>query len=696
MAVWNPLSGGEAKHMPGKNARQCAATKPALASLILACLASRAYGDELTPDQLLDFSLEELMQLEVSVASRIPTDTLNAASSVEVIPEAIWQRRGARSISEVLVTVPGVTVVPGLAGADAYAIRGYTRSTSLLGVLLSWDGVPLNDLFRGAPTVLLPGLNLGAIDEVQLIEGPGSALYGSDAFHGVVALSAYEADSDRREVHADVRDNGFYSAGARLATALGERARVSMAIAADGQPGQEMAFRYADPLTGAARSGERANRYGAQSVSVKLRGAVSTGTSWYGGVLLHHYDGEDFQGFGTRLAATRDVGGIDTDLYLANGGIRKDLARDDTAVGLSAYAWHANSVLIAGRETFDFESANTQERYGVHATYESTPMARNTQWAFVLGIEEMVVEEARTRNFDLTGAPLLEAVNPAEDARRRIYSATFEGTTHWSAERWRLVYGARFDRYSDFGSQVSPRVGLIWHPQEKNAVKILYGNAFRAPTANDMRGTVGLIEANENLEPEDIDTLELVLMHQEEQWFTELTLFHSRWRDGIVSVANSGGAAPFVFTNLEENNAHGVTWKFDWQGDPWLLNVGASWVRSENETLDERYGAFPRYTLDAEIAYFHAPWKTNFYLTQHWQIDTDDVYPPSAGFGAARLPDYSRTDVGAERPLSSRCKLMFSARNLFDRENYFPSGAGSRGGIPDESRTLSAEVRFVF
>jgi iron complex outermembrane receptor protein len=681
--------------MPAKVARLPSAFAPILILLsgVLAPFGLRADG--LAADELLDLSLEQLMQLEVRVASRIPTNSMNAASSVYVVPEAAWQSRGARNVSDVLATIPGVAIVPSLAGADAFAIRGYTRSTSLLGVLLSWDGVPLNDLFRGAPTLNLPGLNLGAIDEIQVIEGPGSALYGSDAFHGVVALTPFDSETRRREIYADARSNGFYTAGARVSSALGESAHASLALAADGQSDQELAFGYTDPTTGAPLAGERANRYGAESISLQLRGKASGNVSWHSGVLIHHYDGQEFQGFGTRLAGTRDVGGVDSDLYLVDGGVKRELP-NDAALELSVYAWQTDSVLTAGRSTFDFESANAQHRYGAHLTYESGPTKLNTEWAFVLGIEDLAVEDARTRTFDLNGAPLLDTVNPAEGASRRIYSATFEANSYWSAERWRLVYGARVDQYSDFGNEVSPRLGIIWHPQDHNAVKLLYGNAFRAPSANDMRGTPGLIAANDALQPEVIDTLELVLMHQAEHWVSQLTLFHSRWHDGIVSVANVGGAEPFVFTNLEENNARGVTWSFKWQRDPWLLNLGVSSVRSENETLGDSYDAFPRYVVDGEVGYRHPRWNTRFSLVQHWQIETDDVFPPSAGIPATSLADYRRTDLAAIQRLNARLELTLFVRNVFDRENVLPSGAGSRGGIPDEPRTFSAQVRYIF
>jgi iron complex outermembrane receptor protein len=664
----------------------------ALAAAAGICAPARA--DDLSANDLADYSLEELLQLKVHVASRIPTTVLDAASSVVVIPEERWRRRGARNIGDVLATVPGIAVMPGLGGAEAFAVRGYARSTSLLGVLVSYDGVPLNDLFRGAPMLNLPGLNLGTVDEIQLIEGPGSALYGADAFHGVVALRGFDADADTRELQAKVRDNDSYAASARFSMGFASRMRASIGFAADGQDDQHLGFTYVDPTTGVQRFGERANRFGARSASAKVRG-VDGGDSWHAGALLHHYDGEGYQGFGTRLSGTRDIGGIDSDLYLVNGGMRRELD-GGRAVELSGYTWSVGSLLRVGRTAFDFESENEQRRSGVQGVYESGPTRWNSEWAFVLGAEELAVDKARTRNFDLAGNVTLDGVNLAEGADRHTLSATFEGRTEWAEQRWQAVYGLRLDRYSDFGRRFSPRLGLIWHPQERNAIKVLYGSAFRAPTANDIHGTVGLIQANPDLDPEEIDTLELVFMHQATRWLAEVGVFHSDWDDGIVSVANVGGTAPFMFMNLEENRAHGVTFKLDWQSDPWLLNLGTSWVRSENRTLDQRYDAFPRYIVDAEVGYRHSRSGTTFLLMQHWQIDTDDGFPPTSGIPATELPLYARTDIAAVRRLNARWNLMLFVRNVLDRDNFLPSTAGTRAGVPDLPRTLSAEVQFEF
>jgi len=675
--------------------RKLAAVARLAVSWWLSCLAAATvFAADGGSADLADLSMEELSQIEVRVASRIPTDLLNAASSVEVIPEGTWRRRGAESVSDVLAMVPGISISPSLSGGDAFTIRGYTRSSSVVGVLYSWDGVPLNDLFRGAPTLMLPGLNLGTLDEIQLIEGPGSAQYGSDAFHGVVALNAFDAAGSTRELTGRGGTDGGYAASARLAGDVSESIHASLALAADGQPDRDLDFDYTDPLTGAPRAGERANRYGAGSASLKLRGE-GAGVQWRGGMLIHHYDGDEFQGFGTRLAGVRDRGGIDSDFFLADAGVRREFG-GDRAVELSGYAWRADAVLGALRETFDFESVSAQQRHGARASYTDAIAAWNTQWVVGADLEHLRIDEARTRTFEPDGTLLADVANPAEGASRRIWSATFEGNTHWADERWRLVYGVRFDHYSDFGGEWSPRIGLIWHPWQSGSIKFLYGNAFRAPTANELRGTPGLIEQNENLKPELIDTFELVLQHQAADWYTQLTLFHSRWRDGITSVANTAGPLPFVFANLEENRANGVTWDLHWRRDAWFADLGLAWTDSENRTLELDYEAFPRWTLDAELGYEHAPWRTRFSLIQHWQIDTEDVFPPSAGIPATELPHYVRFDLAAVHAVSDRLELGLFVRNLFDRDNVRPSAAGSRGGIPEDSISASAELRVRF
>lgn len=681
-----------------KNKRQSNFSSQCLPQLLLATLVTSNVANasaESTTKNILDLSLEELAQVQVTVASLFPSNLLQAGSSLAVIHEQDWQLLGSRNISDVLATVPGVSVVPSLSGSDAYAIRGYTRNTSLFGVALTWDGVPLNDYSRGAPALILPRLNLGAINKIEMIEGPGSALYGSDAFHGVIALHPYEADGDQKEISSSLGSDGYRALNLRQSHQSENKIHTSVAISLDAQANQQLGFSYTDPANGVAAKGERANSYGAQTASIKFHGDAEGEYRWRSGFLLHHFDGDGFQGFGSRVAGARDFGGINTRFYLSNVGVEHDLSSTAT-IELSAYGWWTENDFTAGRKNGESDFFSIQHRYGSQILYRQQLPDINTNWAFALGAENMGIETAKTSIFDLNGTQLSHLTYPAEDSDRYTKSATFEGNTHFAAEQWRVIYGVRLDHYSDFNNHTSPRLGLIWLPQPDKAIKLLYGNAFHAPAANDLMGVPGVIAGNKNLQPEIINTFELVFMQQSNAWFNQLTLFRSHWEDGIVSSANTTGPLPFVRENAEDNRARGLTWEIKWQPTPWFIKFGASWVESENTTQNEDYSAFPRYILNLETGYYYQPWRTRISLGQLCQFDTDDGFAPSAGFSSQRLPTYSRTDIGITHNLGENADLQFFIRNLFDRDNFLPSGAGSRGGIPDEQISVSAGFRYGF
>lgn len=658
-----------------------------------------SYSPALADDQLSaihSLDLQQLGELHITTASLFYSYTLNAPASVNVITQSHWQRNGARYMSDALGHIAGVQTIPSLAGANAIAIRGYTRSTSIIGVATTWDGVPLGDFFRGAPQLILPNINLGVLDEIQLVQGPGSALYGSDAFHGVLALKGYAAESREKRISGSLYSDGYYNSDFRVGISTFNGGNMSIALSASGQPDQDRRFQFNDPDSDQIRTGELDNHYQGQSLSAKFSGNPDAALVFDGGLYLHRYRSEDFQGFGTRLSGTRSQGGIDTDFAMARLGATQNFS-DTRSLSFSAFYWLADSTLTAGRETptvFDFESVSEQQRYGVQAQWRDNFESINTRGALVAGIEEMAVNKAGTNTYTTDGEVISSVTNPAEGSKRRINSLTFEGNTIWADERWRLTYGARYDHYSDFGSQTSPRLGVIYHPTMNSAVKLLYGHAFRAPTANELRGTPGLVAGNLDLQPEVIDTYELIFIRRTPRFFVQATLFSSQWKDGIVSIANDGGE-PFIFENVERNAAEGLLLTFKRDYNPFLIELDIGWVESKNKTLDQNYKAFPKYTLDFGLSYRSRTLNTEFKLTQSLRFDTEDLYPPSSGIPAEQLPTYRRTDVSAFTPLNKQTELRLFIHNLFDEDNFQPSTTGARGGIPDEPFTVGVELSYA-
>jgi outer membrane cobalamin receptor len=215
---------------------------------ILAAFASceRAAGATL-PDDLLAMSIEELSNIDVSASSLLPATLLSAASSITSVMPQEWERIGARRTWDALSSTPGVVVMPHSNGNQVMPIRGYERLTSFTGVAVTLDGVPLTDLYRSSPQYSFPGINLGVLAQIQLIQGPGSALYGSDAFHGLLALRTHGGEEADRQGSVTAGHHGYYEAAARSAHAFGDGGRWSAAFATNGQGNQARTAEYGHP-----------------------------------------------------------------------------------------------------------------------------------------------------------------------------------------------------------------------------------------------------------------------------------------------------------------------------------------------------------------------------------------------------------------------------------------------------------------
>lgn len=663
---------------------------------ILAC-AQVASAAPAAHVRLASMSLEELGEIDVSAASLLPASLLGAGFSIDSVGPEHWRSRGARRTLEALQQQPATLVLPHTSGNQVLAIRGYARNTSYTGVATAWDGVPLNDLFRSAPQFLAPAINLGALSQIQLIRGPGSALYGSDAFHGLIALRGYEADADQRVIDATAGSNGYYDLSFQQSRPWSEAVRLSIAWAANGQADQHRFARFTHPSSGQPQAIERADRYAAQTLTLKFASDAESATSWYGGVYLHHYDADDFQGLGTRLSGDRDVGGLRSRLLMAQGGV-KLRHTPDRSFELKVFGWSVDSDIeswlqaAAGPVRRDLHTR--QHRIGGQAIYRDAWRAANTEWALAAGSERLGIGMARASLRSPQGVSLGTVVNPAEHARRRIDSLTLEMNTDWADRRWSLVYGGRYDHYSDFGGHASPRLGLIHHPRPDSAVKLLYGQAFRAPSAVEIGGAQNSVLGNPDLKPEIIDSLELIALRQTPHLLAQLTVFRTLWRNGIAAVPAAPGRLS-QYRNVDRNDAYGATASLEWRRDGWLVDAALSHVRSRNSRSGAEYNTFPRHMLSLSLirALPDPSWKLAVH--QRWMSRVDDI-PATDAYPKTPLPRFTRTDATLSKALSRGSTASLQLRNVFDRANRLPSPPASLGGIPDErfSVTFALQHRY--
>jgi len=624
-------------------------------------------------------------------SSLLPVTLFSAASSISSVTPREWERGGARRTLDALDNTPGVFVMPHTNGNQVLAIRGYARLTSFTGVAVTLDGVPLTDLYRSSPQYNFPGLNLGVLEQIQVIQGPGSALYGSDAFHGLVALRTHDDEETVRQGSVAAGPHGYYEAAVRSSRTSAEGSRWSAAFATNGQGDQARTASRPDPAGGAPISVTRENRFFAQSAVLKASSGIGDGWRVNAGLYLHRYGADNFQGLGSRLAGVQDLGGLDTRFAMLQAGAKRHFGRAGS-LELKGYGWWVDNNL-PGRLQLPTGPAqrdlySRQDRVGLQATYRDTWPLWRTDWALALATEKLAVREVHAAMHTLAGAFLSKTRNSSSDARRRVHSATLELNSRL-AKDWLAVYGGRVDDYSDFGLQKSPRLGLVYQPVDNGALKLLYGQAFRAPSASERNGNTNTVLGNPGLRPEVIDSLELLAIRQQETLLWQASIFKNAWRDGIAIIFRPELRIN-QFQNVQHNEAHGATASVTWRHQRWKLDLNGAWVASRNTSTDAPYSLYPRRTVNATLARSLFQGSGHVSVSQHWMSGFDDI-PSGDVFAPSRLPSYARTDLAYSQILSQSLTLTAAVRNLFDRDSRLPSPLGSVGGIPDER--ISALVR---
>jgi iron complex outermembrane receptor protein len=246
-----------------------------------------------------------------------------------------------------------------------------------------------------------------------------------------------------------------------------------------------------------------------------------------------------------------------------------------------------------------------------------------------------------------------------------------------------LTAGVRHDRYSDFGGTTNPRIALVWEAAYDLTAKLLYGKAFRAPTFDDLYNTTSPAR---NLKPERMEMLEAALAWRPTFGLQmSLNLFRYRMRDVIIPVSEldpTTNTLKFSVANRGRQNGYGGELEGTFDVSRSLrISGNFAYQRSTDKLTATDAGDAPHRHLFLRGEWRFAPrWTLSSQL--NWVADTKrvtlDPRPP--------IPDYHTVDVilrtDRQRLLGRRAEWTFiaSVRNLFNADVREPSA--SPGLIP--------------
>lgn len=648
------------------------------------CLAACAGTAAATPGA--EPSLEDLINTEVFSASKFPQKVMDAPSVVTVITAADIKAFGYRNLSDVLRSVRGLYVSDdrnySYVGARGFARPGDYNTR----ILLMIDGHRVNDTVYDQATIgnEFP-LDIDLIERVEFVPGPGSALFGGSAFFGVVNVLTRNGQG-----LAGLRVSGE-AARHRTAKARASYGRrdgdvdVLLSASGYGSRGDDLHFpEFDDPASNdGVAHGLDYERYhnlyarlavaGMTLQAAQVRRTKGIPTASFGQVFNHS---------GSRTVDARTMLGLN---YSRAIGVDTELS---ALLSYTRYTYDGVYIydlppVIANRDGARSRWFNAELRL-LNTSLRDHKL--------VGGVEFRRNVEARQFNFDVLGAYL-------DDRRSSRTLGLYAQDEYALSERWTLTAGLRHDKQYGGISETHPRLALLWKPQPQTAVKLLYGSAFRAPTAYESYYVTDISaqKANPDLEAETIHTSELAVEHYlSNTWKLTATAFAYRIHDLIEFTVDPADGLQ-VFRNTGDARARGGELETELVGDDGArLRASYSWQLARGDD-DRVLSNSPRHLgkLNYQMPLFGQKLRAGLEL-----VASSSMRSVTGG----RLPGYAVANLtlSSYKPVKG-LELSASVYDLFDRDVAGPTSlehvdalGRQLQSIPQGGRNWRLKLTYAF
>lgn len=657
-------------------------------------------------DELLDLSLEELSTYSLTTMSRKAQRVRDVAAAGYVITRVDITRSGALTIPEALRMVPGMEVAQVSANRWAVSARGFNeRFSNKLLVLIDGRNI-YSPVFSGA---LWEDQNLlmEDIERIEVIRGPGAALWGSNAVNGVINIVTRHArDTEGTLITARVDDHG----GGSLAGRIGKQIGRSEYLRAYALMESGAAFSPTDTSIRGA-SGWHARRAG-----FRFDGLLDGSSVMLSGNIFANQAGDIWQVPSPRTQEnpyfnlTENSFGFDTVARL------NSRTAGDHEVTLQA---HVNYNRM---RTGALEAQRTE--LGIDAQLRTELGAHDILW----GLDYRWLDD----HFD-TQAPFY--VTPASADYGRLGAFVHDEIT-LRPQQLKWIVGTKLERDERSGFNWQPNTRLIWTPGES---VVLWGAVSRAVrtlsrTETDMTFAIegGRFSSiwvqpiigghTEKLSPEKATTYELGFRYEPDSRLRyDIALYRTRYHDmrtvhadgyvcptDVAAVFNPfapaiAGCAPNTITPYVILNAHlhnhsaieatGLEASLDWQLEQWWrMHLNYTNQRLDAPRTSDPIGRIERDRLLGNSPRYQVALRSSMNLAGKHKLDLQLRHVARLRHGS--IPAYTAVDAAYQVPLSPNIDLSIIGKNLFDPRH--PEFKNTIPDTPTEAIERSVHVKTTF
>ncbi|WAG11948.1 TonB-dependent hemoglobin/transferrin/lactoferrin family receptor [Aeromonas dhakensis] len=660
--------------------------------------------------------------------SRMEQKLEDVSGPISVITAEQIEEQVVSNVADLFRYEPGVTALGGAGDAQTFIIRGMGENR----VKIVRDGVRENDAYKNGG-VGQSYFDTDMIKQVEVVKGPASAAYGSDALGGVIAITTKDAADflKGRDSYLDATSGYASSSHQKMAGFTGALRTGEL----------ENLLRYTWRDGGVTQNYDSdKNEFDIVSQAVLLKSQWNLSDSQFLKLTVDYFtEGQDPDAVDLTKAGSvfnQPITDKDTDnlsLVLDHGialqapwvdRIDSKIYYARTKQTMDQYASSKYPV----RPTNPYVTKNSldhngfeQKSLGAQVKFSKALDSQRLAW----GLEYEHTDNERTRFKAPTVAGDFEGYSELS-----FPSTTTEHGALWAfdelkfGERWVLTPGARYDYYRMNPDQdpaytgenlkrfsegeFSPKLGLVFKAHEAANLFAQYSHGYKTPMYDNAFSTLNhqaygyRIEPNTNLKPESSDGIDLGVRGSAGGFSYEVATFYNKYDDFIElgQVSTEGRTAVYQYQNLDKATTKGAEAKADyWLND--LVNVWGNLSYIEGKDGDGNYinSLSPlKGTLGVRLE--QANWNINTAL--RFADDMSKVGKDAKGNDNIKSAGWGVVDIYAQFKPVQDLQFNVGVFNLFDKEyvNYESitgqSASASISNKTEPGRNLSARVKYVF
>lgn len=667
------------------------------------------------PNALEDEFLFLLEEQSVSIASKREEETSRAPSVITIITDKEISNMGARTLNDILSTVPGFDIRKTASfGIEVFGVRGLENGNKQTRVFL--DGHSIIFPSTGSSVWFFDDLPLKHVKRIEIIRGPGSALYGANAFLAVINVITKDAkDINGIEVSSGFGsyDTGDYNI--QYGKEIGD-VEVTGFVNLYNTNGLSDKI-HMDSISNSPALGGFSSAPGDTDDS-RAKIDLNMKLSYKGLEFRAKYLNKDSEPFISPTFALTDDTELEFNYVMGDLRYKFNLGEKFTVKPRIYYDQYDRKIIAESLP----DGAIIPADLDGDGDFESFPDGRLAEGFLsnkILGSElqfeyEIFDTNTFTFGFDFewqredniqfnanfqpqTGAAIdggFQDVGdspPTKEFVRQIWAVYFQ-------EKWDITknlgftFGVRHDHYSDFKGTTNPRIGLVWDFIDNGTLKLLYGQGFRAPDFGQLHTkNNNSFLGNSDLEPEKIRTYEVALAYRFTNTLSaNVNYFFNVIRDRILFHPKTDSNDPFVFANTGDANVQGI--EFELRKDFGRGNYAfANYTYLDAEALGDRLPGTPKHKANIGLNFGLTKYlNTNIhtFISGKRPREQDDRREDNSGYTLTNL-------TLTAKEFLDNFKVKASLFNMFDKKYTDPSPANTLpDDLPRPGRTFFIELEY--